>query len=181
MWIALNDKIANSGTLVTEYEHGTEPPKANFPRRYGIIDGPALAAVVIEGRIKSGALVTARLALEANRAVYAVPGSIRNAMAEGPNELIRTCQAQLVTKAQHVFEDLAPQLTFELPPDPDHRLRDSLTDEERAVHDALDDAPIPPDALAPSIEMSPGRLGMVLARLEVKGLATRTPGGYART
>jgi predicted Rossmann fold nucleotide-binding protein DprA/Smf involved in DNA uptake len=89
-----------------------------------------------------------------------------------------TCSTR--NQGQHVFEDLAPQLAFELPPDPGNRLRDSLTDEERAVHDALDDVPIPPDALTLPVEMSPGRLGMVLARLEVKGLATRTPGGYAR-
>jgi DNA processing protein len=179
--MGLKTAIAASGTLLSEYPAGTPPIRHNFPLRNRIIAGLSLGVVVVEGSVRSGALVTARLALDANRSVYAVPGSSRNPMAAGPNELIRTARAALVTSAAHVFEDLAPALAWS----PDERASPgrapACTDEEAGVLRALDDAPLAADHLAEALGLAPGRLGVLLSLLEVKGWAVRMSGGYALT
>lgn len=178
---ALRRALLAGGTMLTEYPDGTPPLKHHFPLRNRIIAGLSLGVVVVEGALASGALVTARLALDANRSVYAVPGSVRNAMAEGPNELVRRSEAQLVTRPEHVLEDLAPELVWRggagAPRSPAPVL-DAL---EAAVLTLLDDAPVPPDRLERELDATPGRLAMTLARLEVRGLAVRHRGGYAIT
>jgi DNA processing protein len=174
----LRRAIARGGTLLTEYPDGTQPLKQHFPMRNRIIAGLSLGVVVIEGSIRSGALVTARLALDANRNVYALPGSARNPMAEGPNELIRRGQAALVTGVEHILDDLAPSLVWRdraaTEPAPD------LNEMELNVLSTLDDAPVPPDTIVARLELKPGRLAVTLAALEVRGLVARVPGGYVR-
>ena len=179
----LKEEIAAGGTLVTEYEPGTPPLPRNFPLRNRIIAGLSLGVVVVEGGIHSGALVTARLALDANRSVYAVPGSVRNPMAAGPNELIRTSGAALVTEARHVFEDLAPGLVWHgrngtasasgPPPSLDRRDLEVLA--------ALDDVAAPLDRIAELAGGPTGAVAATLSRLEVRGLTARHSGGYAVT
>jgi DNA processing protein len=175
----LKSAIRASGTLLSEYPAGVQPARHHFPLRNRIIAGLCLGVVVVEGSLRSGALVTARLALDANRSVYAVPGSSRNPMAEGPNELIRTARAALVTTAAHVFEDLAPALAWSSPI-PTASCEVAAAD-EGAVLRALDDAPLPPDHLAGALDLTPGRLAVLLSVLEVRGWVVRAGGGYALT
>jgi DNA processing protein len=176
--VALKDRVAQQGTLLSEYADGTPPERYNFPMRNRIIVGLSLGVVVVEGAITSGALVTARLALDANRNVYAVPGSTRNPMAAGPNELIRTSQALLVTSVDHIFEDLAPNLlTCISNTRVDHESA-GLSDEEHLVLSALDDVPTVTDALAAATGLAQGRVAVVLSALEVRALALRHRGGY---
>jgi DNA processing protein len=177
---ALKESITESGTLVTEYPNGIHPTKAYFPERNRIIAGLSLGVVVIEGGITSGALVTARLALDCNRNVYAVPGSVRNPMSEGPNELIRTGRAALVTKPEHIFEDLAPTLVWE-PRQQSSPRRIELDELEQRLLSHLDDAPVAPDRLACALDVKPGRLAVALSKMEVRGLVARRPGGYEIT
>lgn len=177
----LKEEIGDRGTLLTEYPNGTHPTKAYFPQRNRIIAGLSSGVVVVEGALTSGALVTARLALDCNRNVYAVPGSIRNPMAEGPNELIRTARAALVTKPEHIFEDLAPGMLWRSHEDSPVPTPVDLDDTESAILDHLDDAPIAPDRLAHSLGAKPGQLAVALSKLEVRGLVTRTRGGYEIT
>lgn len=176
---ALRQAVARAGTLVTEYPPGTPPLKQHFPQRNRIIAGLSHGVIVIEGAITSGALVTARLALDCDRNVYALPGSVANPMAAGPNELLRTSQAALVTSINHVFEDLAPLLRFESEAGSDEDPGAGLPEEQRAVLRALDDSPTPQEALAGRVQLEPGRLAIALAMLEAKGLAVRGYGGYA--
>jgi DNA processing protein len=176
----LKSEIAASGTLLSEFAVGTPPVPHHFPLRNRIIAGLSLGVVVVEGSLRSGALVTARLALDANRSVYAVPGSSRNPMAEGPNELIRTGRAALVTSAAHVFEDLAPALAWPASA-PAGEGGTAPTDDEAAVLRALDDVPLAADHLTEALGLAPGRLGVLLSMLEVKGWAARAAGGYALT
>jgi DNA processing protein len=177
----LKSRVADRGTLLSEYRDGTPPERHNFPLRNRIIAGLSLGVVVVEGAITSGALVTARLALDANRAVYAVPGSTRNPMATGPNELIRTSQALLITCVDHIFEDLAPHLLSSQPAS-DKNGAAQLSDEECSVLASLDDVPTVVDAVATAAGISNGRVAMVLARLELRGLAIRhRAGGYVLT
>ena len=177
---ALRRVLLERGTFLTEYPDGTPPLRHQFPLRNRIIAGLCLGVVVVEGALDSGALVTARLALDANRSVYAVPGSVRNAMAEGPNELVRRGEAQLVTRPEHVLDDLAPELVWRDRDGP-RRAAIALDDVETAVLALLDDAPVAPDRLGRELDAPPGKLAVTLARLEVKGLAARRRGGYAIT
>jgi DNA processing protein len=177
----LKREIVARGTLVSEYPLGTAPARWRFPERNRIIAGLALGVVVVEGGPTSGALVTARLALDANRNVYAFPGSVRNPMARGPNELIRTSRAALVLGVEHLFEDLAPHLAWDRPPTPDRGPAESLGPDDEAVLGALDDAPLAPDRLGSVTGLAPGRVAVALARLEVRGLAGRSGGGWLVT
>jgi DNA processing protein len=177
----LKQELHRSGTLVSEYPLGTAPARWRFPERNRIIAGLSLGVVVVEGGQTSGALVTARLALDANRTVYAVPGSVRNPMARGPNELIRTSRAALVLGVEHIFEDLVPNLMWGQPPTPRRAPADRLDPEDEAVLGSLDDVPLAPDRLGSAAGLAPGRLAVALARLEVRGLAARSGGGWVVT
>ncbi len=93
----LAEKIASNGALITEYPPGTPPRKHHFPERNRLVAGLSQAVVVVEAAVRSGALVTARLALEEGRDVLAVPGSILSEMSVGPNALIRMGARPLLT------------------------------------------------------------------------------------
>lgn len=170
----LRADIERHGTVLTEYDDGITPAPFNFPQRNRIVAGLSTGVVVVEGSFKSGALVTARLALEMNRSIYAVPGSLRNPMAQGPNHLIKTGQAALVTTFKDICDDLAPSLVWD---SGDGAL--GVTDEEADVLALLDDSPSSPDQLISSCTLEPGRVALVLAGLEVKGWARRAAGGYS--
>lgn len=166
--------IEEKGTVLTEYDDGVTPAPFNFPQRNRIVAGLSTGVVVVEGSIKSGALVTARLALDMNRSIYAVPGSLRNPMAQGPNLLIKTGQANLVTTFKDICDDLAPSLVWDEPggaaqPAP----------EEVTLLQLLDDSPASPDQLAAHLSLPAGGLAMLLARLEVKGWVARSRAGYS--
>jgi DNA processing protein len=177
----LRARIVAEGTVVTEYPAGTPPARHHFPLRNRIIAGLSLGVVVVEGAVTSGALVTARLALDMNRSVYALPGSSRNPMAEGPNGLIRTGQAALVTDVTHVFEDLAPSLAFSPTPPSERGRAERRDDDELTVLAALDDVPLPIDRLAGTAGLPPGRAAVLLCGLEVRGLTHKSAAGYAIT
>jgi DNA processing protein len=172
--------IRASGSLVTEFPPGTPPAPFHFPRRNRIIAGLCAAVVVVEGGARSGALITARLALDANRAVFAVPGSIRNPMAEAPNRMLAEGLAAAAPDVAVVLDDLAPALVY--PATPTSQAAEvALSDPERAVLELLDDAPVPLESLARNTGLEPGALGLGLSKLEVRGLAVRRPGGYEIT
>jgi DNA processing protein len=178
----LKARIAKEGTLVTEFEPGTQARAAHFPQRNRIIAGLAEATLVVEGAFKSGALITARQALDANRSVFAVPGSFRNVMAAGSNELIRTSQAALVTDVSHIFEELAPRLAFPDPP----RLglgerKLELGEAEQRVLSMLDDVGTSPDRICREQGLDMGAAALALSQLEVRGLALRRGGAYQVT
>lgn len=178
----LRGMIANVGTLITEYEEGTQPHAFNFPKRNRIVAGLAHAVVVVEGGTKSGSLITARLGIEYGREVFAVPGNPRNSMSVAPNELIRTGQAALATCPEHVFEVLAPQQAWSEPCDP-RRMRSApaVDEEELAALFALDEIPTIPERIAAAANLAPGRIAMVLAKLEVRGLVRKRRMGYEIT
>ena len=178
---ALRKWILSSGTVLSEYPAGTPPRRENFPARNRIIAGLVMGVVVVEGAITSGALVTARLALDANRSVYAVPGSIRNPMAAGPNELIRTSQALLVRSASDVFEDLAPELVASVRSAPPNGELVRVDATEAEVLRTLDDVPVAVDAIARATGLAPGRIAVALATVEMRGLAARVRGGFCIT
>lgn len=178
--VRLKEEIIGNGTVVSEYEQGTQPQKGYFPARNRIIAGLATATVVVEGGLDSGALITARLALDANRSVFAVPGSIRNPMASGPNDLIKRSLATAVTEVQDVLDELAPGTLWT---EPVGRVRDvpRLEDEEMLLLSLLDDAPVGAEQLTAAAGLSSGRTALGLSRLEVLGYLTRRGATYCIT
>jgi DNA processing protein len=167
---------------LTEYPEGTEPAAFHFPERNRIVAGLAAAVLFVEGGERSGGLITARAALDANRAVFAVPGSIRNPVAAGPNELIRTSQAALVTTVKHICDELEPGLVWDGPVDLGVRQSDvDLDERESKVLLFLDDAPASPDLISARLGLKPGEVAVALSRLEIRGFAIRRNGGYELT
>ncbi|HVF53179.1 MAG TPA: DNA-processing protein DprA [Actinomycetota bacterium] len=178
----LKRAVMTHGTVVSEYPEGTSPNYFNFPPRNRIIAGLCKATLIIEGGEKSGALITARYALDFNREVLALPGSYRNPLAYAPNELIRTGQAALVTSVQQIFDELSPGTIWGGAAIGTSRLQiPDLDDDECQVLFFLDDRPIPPDHVCRTLGLEVGRAALVLSRLEIRGWASRKGGGYELT
>jgi DNA processing protein len=99
-------EIMQRGCLVSDYPIGTQPRSEYFPRRNRILSAISLGVLVVEGDVDSGALITARMALDQNREVFAVPGSIYSPTYRGANKLIRDGEAKLVANAEDILEEL---------------------------------------------------------------------------
>lgn len=175
-------RIAQSGTLLSEYPDGTHPERWHFPERNRIIAGMCEAVVVVEGAFKSGALITARCALDANREVFAVPGSPLNPRADGANELIRTSQAGLVLEPGHALEEIAPELSDDpgdggtaAPPEP------GLDEVHFRTLALFDGAPLSLDSIMRRAEATPGEMSQSLLALETRALIVRRHGAYELT
>ncbi len=120
-------EIAQHGALVSDYPPGTQPRSEFFPRRNRILSGASLGVLVIEGDVDSGSLITARIAIDQNREVFAIPGSIYGPTHRGPNKLIAEGEAKLVTRTEDILEELnltvttsnqQPELREVVPSDP---------------------------------------------------------------
>ena len=180
--LALRDQIEERGTVVSEYPNDQGPTTYTFPRRNRIIAGLAKGVVFIEGGEKSGGRITARIGHEAGRSVFAVPGSLRNPMAAGPNVLIRQDLARLVTCFQDVLEELAPGLLWDVPVDTSAPPRiAALSDEEKSVLCFLEEFPSRPEEVRRGAGLTTGKAALALARLEARGWAIRRSGGFRLT
>jgi DNA processing protein len=185
---SLADEIVKSGALISEFPLGTGPTPENFPIRNRIISGLSLGVVVVEAAEYSGSLITARLALEQNREVYAVPGNITSAQSFGPNHLIKQ-GAKLVDQWMDVIEEFPPEVRMQLLPPGEASegepigaqtaslFEASLTPEQKAVFDVLraDQALFVDDIATAANVPSPKVLGALL-HLEMNGLIRQLPG-----
>jgi DNA processing protein len=176
----LFQKIAEKGAVVSEFPLEAPPFAAHFPRRNRIISGLAQAVIVVEAAAKSGALITAQMALEQNREVMAVPGNVTSDMSKGTNGLIKT-GAKLVEGWEDVAEELPSPLrekllgqrTGETPPLP------LMTEQEAEIYRLLKaDELIHIDELLDTVPCSVSELLALLLNLEIKGLILQSPGKY---
>ena len=168
---ALAGAIAETGLIVSEYAPGVEPAPWRFPARNRIIAGLAQATVVVEARERSGALITADLALDEGREVFAVPGEITSALSAGTNALLRL-GATPVTSAADVLERFG--LTPPAPIDPSA----DLDPTSLRVYEVLREAPATVDELVSSTGLDAADLGPALTMLDLAGLVTEGEGVY---
>jgi DNA processing protein len=177
----LAHRIAERGILLSEYSLGTPPLPANFPKRNRIIAGLTRGALVVEAALKSGSLITARLASEQGKDVFAIPGSIHSTQARGCHALIKQ-GAKLVESAQDVLEELgiteSPSNAMISIAGDAHSTWDSgQFDEESDLLAALGFDPCSLDALQARTGLATPQLQAQLMAMELQGNVARLPGG----
>lgn len=180
--------LERGGALVTQFPLGTPPVAENFPYRNRIISGLSLGVVVVEASENSGSLITARLALEQGREVFAVPGSITSRYSFGTNFLIKGAGAKLVQAWQDIVSEFPPEIAASiLPPESgkkkgsgrsaDSTLPSDLSDAERAVLKLVtSDEPVHIDSLSEAAGLAVSELSGVLLALEMRDLVRQLPG-----
>ena len=171
---ALARQIAEAGVIVSEFPLGIGPLAHNFPRRNRLIAGLAQGVLVVEAALKSGSLITARLATDCGREVFAIPGSIHSPVARGCHQLIRD-GAKLVETAVDILDELrlapreaAPQLAS---------APDDAEGDEALVIGAMGHDPVDMDALVQRTNLTAEALYAILLALELDGRVSRLPGG----
>jgi DNA processing protein len=172
-------KIIERGALISEFPLHTPPYRGHFPRRNRIIAGLSHATVVIEGDEKSGSLITARLAAEEGRDVFAVPGPIHSRLSRGPHRLIQS-GAALITGSEDIFKELPEHLLQK------HQIMNARKEsgatapksmEESRLLAELESTALARDVLAERLKLSAAELSPLILTLELKGIVRTLPGG----
>jgi DNA processing protein len=183
---ALARRISENGAVISEFTYHAGPEPHHFPMRNRIISGLCLGTVVVEAALKSGSLITARLAMEQNREVFAVPGSIQSHKSTGTHGLIRQ-GAKLVETVSDILEEIRLE-GFTAPADgkgdvrsgeksPENlKNKNDLDFDELSVLKVLDSYPVHIDDILQNVSMETGALSAVLLRLELKGMIVQAPG-----
>ncbi len=175
-----NDKLyteilKNEGLVISEYEANFKPTVWSFPQRNRIVSGLTNTSVVIvEAGIKSGSLITAKLALEQKRKILAVPGMINSKMSEGTNWLIKTGGAKILTEPIDIFEDRIAMPTQE------NLFKDysNLNDLERIIIDLLENEAMTSDELCQIIKKNISEISTTLSMMLMKDLLTEEDGKF---
>ncbi|HXQ13416.1 MAG TPA: DNA-processing protein DprA [Caulobacteraceae bacterium] len=177
---ALYRQIAERGCIVSESAPLRRAQAKDFPRRNRLISGLSLAVVVVEAELKSGSLITARLAAEQGREVLAVPGSPLDPRARGCNDLIRQ-GAAVCEGAEDVLRAIEPIRGFSAPPPPDYASTPDATPPEllERVFDLTSPTPVHIDELARLVGAPAGAVFAALVELSLAGRVELAPGGVA--
>ena len=177
----LREQVENRGAVLSEFPPGTTPRGYHFPQRNRIISGLCLGVIVTEAAEQSGSLITARLASEQNREVFAVPGAVTNSMSRGPHRLIKQ-GAKLVEGPGDILEEVVHQLedpfrdrvcsqvSPSAPPLP------AITQEEQALYRVISLEPIPLEELISQSSLTVTEVMSILLSLEMKGFVKQLPG-----
>jgi DNA processing protein len=181
--------LKHDGAIVTQFPLGTPPVSENFPYRNRVISGLSLGTLVVEAAENSGSLITARLAMEQNREVFAIPGNITSRNSFGTNYLIKGAGAKLVQQWQDVVTELPAEIAAELLPPPSRKKKQgelvdqlqltpaNLSEHERAIFRLLTtDSPKQIDTLAENTGLSITQLTSALLSLEMRELIRALPG-----
>lgn len=171
----LYHEIQEQGAVLSEFSMGTPPIAGNFPKRNRIISGLSLGCLVVEAGLKSGSLITARLAMEQGREVFAVPGPIDSELSAGPHQLIAS-GAKLVQGAEDILEEILPQVAPK--PEVSHLEAPVLEAEEAVVFQSLSFEPKHIDLLIQESQKPAAVVSGLLLTLELKGVARQMAGQY---
>lgn len=175
--LALAERIAASGAVVTEFPMTLAPDRTTFPQRNRIVSGWSDGLLVVEAGLKSGALITAGQAGEQGRSVYAIPGPIDRPTSAGSNRLIQQ-GAKLVMAAEDILDDLQILLPEKpvLNPTPGRTI--AFAGNEKAVYDAIEEEETPIDAIIAKSGLPPGAVSSTLLALQIKRLVKQLPGQH---
>jgi len=179
---ALAHRVAAQGALVSEFPIGTAAARGHFPRRNRIISGLSLATLVVEAGLRSGSLITARLAAEQGREVMAIPGSIHSPLARGCHTLIRQ-GAKLVETATDVLEELAPLASFAMDAMAARDTHETPPADDAAAKllESMGFEPVTVDTLVERTGLTAGAVSSMLLKMEIHGAVAQSPGGrYVR-
>jgi DNA processing protein len=198
----LAEKIETSGALVSEFPMAARPKPRNFPRRNRIISGLTLGTVVVEASNRSGALITARLAAEQNREVFAVPGEIFSQLSTGTHKLINE-GAKLINTVDDLFNELPPYVLSQMQPHtspslvpntegvptqaspaaqndtepiPEAPPPTDLTPDEKTIFEAIEVPSSHIDTIVRTTQLPISQVSSVLLMLELKGIVQQLPG-----
>lgn len=171
----LFERICENGAAISEFPLGTKPDAVNFPKRNRIISGLTLGCIVVETGKKGGAMQTAMYALDQNRELFAVPGNLNVAQAEGTNQLIQRGEAKLITSAEDVIVELELKLKPILGKNiPKHQ--EELNIFEEKIMSVLDAEALQIDKIASKTDLTTSDCLVHLLSLEFKGLVKQLPG-----
>lgn len=176
----LADRILDEGgALVSEYPLGYPGSKATFPQRNRIVSGMSHGVLIVEGSLRSGSLITARLALEENRQVFTVPGNIFAVGSQGPLKLLKQGAVPISTGREMLLHlDWISEEVEEAPPVQLGLLEATKLDgDSKLLYDMLTDEPIKLDALLAQTSWSQSKLQEILTLLELDGVISQLPGG----
>jgi DNA processing protein len=175
----LYHEIAQKGAIISEYSLGTKPESGNFPRRNRIISGLALGVLVVQAAENSGSLITADFALEHNREVFAVPGTISSPLSKGTNNLIQR-GAKLVTEVEDIIIELKSSIDSDKVQKNESKATkpEELSEDEMRVYKNLSNEPVHIDQLINTTCLTSSQVLSILLNLEIKDLVYQLPGKY---
>jgi DNA processing protein len=176
-------EISQKGCIITESPVGVAPHKGLFPRRNRIISGLSVGTLVVEAAKESGSLITARLAMDQGREVFAIPGSIHNPLARGCHSLIRQ-GAKLVETAQDIMDELGALATALLAgattttPPAYQETTSQLAEDYLQLLESIGFDNTSVDMLVKTTHLTPAEVSSMLLQLEMNGYIAANPGGF---
>lgn len=170
----LFQRIIEQGAVISEFALFARPEAHHFPQRNRVISGLSVGTVVVEAATRSGSLITARLAAEQNREVFAVPGSIDSFQSAGSHQLIQQ-GAKLVTSAEDILEEFGEPVSSRIEPSVAQTTL-SLTAEQTQIHRLITPYPVHIDEIVKQSGLAAGTVSGILLQLELMGVALQSPG-----